>query len=302
MTDSGIPEVKQSPLSNGVQSQAPSRAMGTANSTNKKSPAWDEDWGPTTKNPTSSIQNSMNSFTSSTKPVGIEQIQANSSQPQTSVIPTVSNHQTASSCAPVDIEWPPRMSSGVTPQFGDTEKQLNLGASSNLSLDDMDPFADWPPRPSGSLSGVGTSNNGILGTSTAKYGSSSISNTSSSLNFQSNSNSSWAFDTQSSVGQIKQSQGNSVSTSSLGGINPHNSLGFLKQNQGIGASNTYTEKKSDIGSIFASSKNEQSAPRLAPPPSTAVGRGRGRGRGISAASRSSQVKPPSEQPPLLDLL
>lgn len=302
MTDSGIPEVKPSPHANGLQSNAPSRTIETFTSKTKKSSAWDEDWVPTAKQPASSVQSSTNSITSSSQPAGLELNLATPSQPQSLLIPPVLNHQTATSCPPVDIEWPPRSSSTVNPQFGDTEKQLNIGAATNSSFDDIDPFANWPPRPSGTVSGVGTSNNGMLAPSMTNYGSNSISTISSSMNFQSN-NSSWGFDAHSSVGQIEQSQGNSVTSGSLGSLNSQSSLGFMKQTQGIAASDTYNAKKlTDLGSIFASSKNEQTAPRLAPPPATAVGRGRGRGRGIAAASRSTQVKSPSEQPPLLDLL
>lgn len=302
MTDSGRPEVKPSLAVNGIQSHATGKMT---TSSIKSNPAWDEDWGPTTKQPPSSLQKSTNNIPISAHPgLSNQPIQVNVSQSQSLPIPAVSTQQTAAeSCPAVDIEWPPRASSGAPYQFGDAEKQLNKGPSSTSSFDDIDPFADWPPRSSGSVSGGGTLNNGTIGLSTTKYGSSSIPNTSNSTNFQSYNNSSWAFDTQSSKEQIKQNQGNSLTSGSLGSgsLNSQSSLGFLKQNQGIAASSTYTDKKpTDLGSIFASSKNEHSAPRLAPPPSTAVGRGRGRGRGTS---RSSQGKPPSsEQPPLLDLL
>ncbi|KAF4387192.1 hypothetical protein CsatB_003267 [Cannabis sativa] len=293
VTDSGIPEAKPAGHANGLQPKASSRTTETVNSTAKKSPAWDEDWGPTTNKSASSVQSTANSInSSSTKPVGHEPILATSSQSQSLSFPTVSNHQTATSCPPVDIEWPPRSSSKVNPEFGNTEKQLNIGTSSDSSIDDMDPFANWPPRPSGSVTGVGTSNR-ILAPSSTTYGSSTISNLSNTMNFQNN-NSDWPFNA--------QSQGNSV-TSSLGSLNSQSSLGFIKQNQGIAASNTYTEKKAtDLGSIFTSSKNEHTALRLAPPPSTAVGRGRGRGRGITSAFRPTQVKSQPEQPSLLDLL
>lgn len=302
MTDSGIPEVKPSLPVNGIQSNASSKIN---SSTTKSDSAWDEDWGPITKQPAASLQNSTNNIPTSTNLVlGIQPIQVTSSQVQSLPIPAMSNNQTAASCPPVDIEWPPRTSSGAAPQFGDAEKQLNTGASSTSSFDDIDPFADWPPRSGGSsVSGIGISNNGTLGVPATKYGSSSIPNTSNNMNFQSYNNSSWAFDTQSSIEQMRPSQSNPLNTGSLvsGSVIPQSSIGLLKQNQGIAASSTYTDKKpTDLGSIFATSKNEQTAPRLAPPPSTAVGRGRGRGRG---SSRSSQVKPPSsEQPPLLDLL
>lgn len=209
------------------------------------------------------------------------------------------------SCPPVDIEWPPRASSGVTP-LGDAEKQSNAGASSSSSFDDIDPFANWPPRPSGSVSGTGPSNNGAIESTRNKYGPNSSSSTSNSMNLYSNDNDSWAFGTQTSVEQIGLNQGNAtLNTGSLGssGFDPQSSIGFLKQTQSISASSAYTDKKSaDLGSIFASGNNAQTAPRLAPPPSTAVGRGRGRGKGASSVSRSSHSKSASEQPPLLDLL
>ncbi|KAF2290651.1 hypothetical protein GH714_014872 [Hevea brasiliensis] len=96
-------------------------------------------------------------------------------------------------------------SSSVTPQSRDADKQLNTGASSSSSFDDLDPFANWPPRPSGSSSASGTSNNDF----------------------------NWFHETKSRM-------------STLG---------------------PYNDKKStDLGSIFGSSKNEQLAPKLAPPP------------------------------------
>jgi SCY1-like protein 2 len=63
----------------------------------------------------------------------------------------------------------------------------------------------------------------------------------------------------------------------------------------IFASSTYTNKKStDLGSIFASKKNELFVPRLAPWPSTTVGKGRVRGRAASLASRASHAKSQTE--------
>lgn len=306
VTDLGIPEVKPSPPDNGLTSQAMSKITGTVNSTAKSNPTWDEDWGPRTKGPASSLKNSTNNSHSTHPDLGFLPIQINSLQSQFSTIPAVSSQQTAVSCAPVDIEWPPRASSGVTPQLGDTEKQLNTTTSSTSSFDGKDPFADWPPRPSGSVNGAGNSNNGTIGQPTNKYGSSPIWNAPNSMGLQTNNSISWAFDTQTSIQQIGQSQGNlTLASGSLatGIFNPQSSIGFLKQSRGTPASSGHIDKKStDLGSIFASSKNELSTPRLAPPPSTAVGRGRGRGRGASSASRSSHAKSPSEQPPILDLL
>lgn len=308
VTDSGIPEVKPSLSANGLQSQVHSQVSsnisGNVSSATNNRPAWDEEWGPIRKQPSSSLQ--TNSVTPTNPIMGNEPIQVSSSQPNSFLQNAVSSQQTAASCPPVDIEWPPQASSGVTPQFGDAEKQSNAGASPTSSFDDIDPFANWPPRPSGSVSGSGPSNNGTTGFPANIFGSSSLSSTSNSMNSNRNSNNSWTFDTQSSVEQIRLNQGNATSnTGSLGnsGFNPQNSLGYLKQNQATPASSAYTNKNSsDLGSIFASGKNDHTAPRLAPPPSTAVGRGRGRGKGASSVSRSSHAKSSTEQPPLLDLL
>ncbi|KAG6659159.1 SCY1-like protein 2 [Carya illinoinensis] len=304
LTDSGIPEVRPSMSDSDLISQASTKITGTVNSTTKSSPAWDEDWGPAKKGSATTLQSSTNNH-STQSDLSFQPVQVNSKQSKFSMIPAVSSQQTAISCPPVDIEWPPRASSGIAPQFGDTEKQLNAGASSTSSFDDIDPFSDWPPRPAGSASGAGISNNGTMGHPTNIHGSSPISNTLNSMSFpMNNNNNSWAFNTHSSADPFRQSQGNPTLTiGGLGSVNAQSSIGFLKQSQGVPASSNYTDKKStDLGSIFASSKNELSAPRLAPPPTTAVGRGRGKGRGVSSASRSSHAKSPSEQPPLLDLL
>ncbi|KAL6210161.1 hypothetical protein ACLB2K_021098 [Fragaria x ananassa] len=306
VTDSGIPEVKPSLSANGIQSQVSSNISGNVSSATNNRPAWDEEWGPIKKQPSNSVQNSTNSVTPINPVMVNEPIQVSSSHPNSFLQTAVSSQQAAASCPPVDIEWPPRASSGVTPQFGDAEKKSDAGVSPTSSFDDIDPFANWPPRPSGSVGGSGPTNSGAMGFPTNIYGSSSLSSTSNSMSLKSNSNNSWNFGTQSSIEQIRMNQGNGTSnTSSLGnsGFNSQDSLGYIKQNQATPASSAYTNKSSaDLGSIFASGKNDQTALRLAPPPSTTVGRGRGRGRGASSVSRSSNAKSSTEQPPLLDLL
>ncbi|KAF2290541.1 hypothetical protein GH714_014327 [Hevea brasiliensis] len=107
----------------------------------------------------------------------------------------------------VDIEWPPQASSGVTPQLRDADKQLNTGASSSSSFDDLDPFANWPPRPSGTSSASGTSNNVSLGSMGNNYSTSSNASTPNSMNFQANGNNSWAFSNQSSSELLKSNKG-----------------------------------------------------------------------------------------------
>ncbi|OMO51547.1 hypothetical protein CCACVL1_29723 [Corchorus capsularis] len=312
LTDSGIPEVKNATIANGHQSQALSKTSGTVASA-KSSPAWDEDWGPTSRAATSTApapapQPSNNSLSSlSTHSIlGDKSVQSAPRHSQSSTTSTASSQQTSVSCPAVDIEWPPRASSGVNAELGNGEKQLSAGTSSPSNFDDEDPFANWPPRPSASNSS-GTFNNGSigLGAATNNYGSSSITGTPNNMTFQLGNSDSWAFSNQNS-GLPRPNQGSSslnAGTLNSGGL--QNSMVFMKQNQGISASvsASYNNQKStDLGSIFGSSKNEQTAPKLAPPPLTAVGRGRGRGRGANPTSRATHAKPTTEQPPLLDLL
>ncbi|KAL5843230.1 hypothetical protein ACOSQ4_009188 [Xanthoceras sorbifolium] len=299
VTDSGIPEAKPTALPNGPQSQASSKASNSVASPTRRSASWDEDWGPITKGPVNSHLPSTDD-TSSTKTISSNQpIQISSVQSQSSILSSISSQQTAISCPAVDIEWPPRAPLGVTSQPGDGEKQVNAGVSSSSSFDELDPFADWPPRPSGTSSGSGTSNNGNIRPPTNNYSSSLMTNTPNDMNFLTNGNNNWATSFQSPVSTSNSSSLNS------GSLNNLNSIGFKKQNQGYSGSGAYNndKKSTDLGSIFGSSKTDQTAPKLAPPPSTAVGRGRGgRGRGAMSTSRPNHAKPSPEQPPLLDLL
>lgn len=306
VTDSGVPEVKPTTFPNGLSSQASSKTSGTvAPASKSSSPSWDEDWGPVSKGPTAKNQPSTSKPLATPSVLSNQPIQIPSLQSESPSISAVSGQQTAASCPPVDIEWPPRASSGVTPQLGNVEKQVNTGTSSSSSFDDLDPFANWPPRPNGTSNASGISNNGSMGSLANNYGTSLNTSTPNNMNFQTNGNNSWAFNSQTSFEPLKPNQGTStLNTNSLNSsLNPQNSLGFLKQNQGTFTLGSYNDKKSsDLGSIFGSSNNGQPAPKLAPPPSTAVGRGRGRGRGGTSTSRSSNSKPVSGQPPLLDLL
>ncbi|CAK9313984.1 unnamed protein product [Citrullus colocynthis] len=307
VSDSGIPEMKSTLVSNGPLSQSSSRAGDTVVPTIKSRPAWDEDWGPTSKGNTPPQNSSSN--ISSAPVFGGQSIAGNSIQTNSVATTSLSSNQTVASCLPVNIEWPPRNSTGGAPRIADSGMQATTGASSTSNSDDVDPFADWPPRPSGSLGGgSGVSNNGAVGPSMNKYGTSSSMSTPNSLNSQTNSNASWTINNKNTSEPMRQSHGIlTFNSSSLGtgGLNSQSSIGFQKQNQGISSQHVYDAHKkfTDLGSIFAPSKNENNiAPRLAPPPSTAVGRGRGRGRGVSSTSRSTQNKSSSGQPPLMDLL
>ncbi|KAL2893921.1 SCY1-like protein 2 [Bienertia sinuspersici] len=292
VTESGIPEVQSSPAL-GSMMESSKEMNGTASvSAVKKSPSWDQDWPATNKSDTSSLSYSTN-ISSSMKPVDENHLTNGVlMQSNSSVLPSVSDSQLLNSCPSIDIEWPPR-TSGVTSQTSNNEMQSQR--TSTASLDDIDPFADWPPRSSGS--GI---SNGIAGLSTNKLGSSS-STVLNSGTFQNNI-SNWAVNIPSYVEPSKRYQGGSGLNSLAfdSGLGSGQSLGNLKQNQGSSDSGN----SKDIGSIFTSSKNDHNALRLAPPPSTAVGRGRGRGRGAQGPSGATlgARKPASEQPPLLDLL
>lgn len=304
VTDSGIPEVKSSAAA-AERQLGPIKTSETVTSTTKASPKWDEDWIPSrTSAPT--LQSSVTNVSSSQPVIANKPIQVSPATSQSSV-PAVSPQPTSASCPSVDLEWPPRSSLGVSPKIGDNEKQNLNGDASSSSFDDLDPFANWPPRPI-SISGVSGSysNNGTIATTANKPGSSLNANYLNGINIQPNNSINWAFNTQNSIEPSNQNQGNStLNASSLNsGLNSQSSLGFLKSSQGNSAWGSSPQKSADLGSIFTSSKSEQAAPRLAPPPATAVGRGRGRGRGNqgATASRSGHAKSSSEQPPLLDLL
>lgn len=292
MTDSEIPEVKPSHSVNGHQMEALIKTSGTVASSIKSSSSWDEDWVTSTKGASTPVQNSISTSSKSVR--------------QPFPLSSVSIQQTTMSCPSDDVQWPPCASSSVTPQFGETEKHMKAPETSSMSsFEDIDPFADWPPRPSGSIGGSGTSNNGTLVPPLTKSEYNSMTGSSNSMNFKTNS--SWSVSSRSPAESAGLSLNASSSTSSLNtSLNPLNSLGFLEQNQGFPALNASRpeSKSTDLGSIFASNKDDPIAPKLAPPPSTAVGRGRGRGRGrgVASTNQSTNSKSHTEQPPLLDLL
>ncbi|KAK9092864.1 hypothetical protein Syun_027775 [Stephania yunnanensis] len=295
------------PVANGVQSEIANKISGSVSSTSS-SPAWDEDWGSTTA---SSITNRRHSEKNLSSMQTVPIMQPATATMPLSSISSDSSKQTGS-CAPADLEWPPRISSDVPSQIGDFEKQKQspVGTSA-VGSDDFDPFADWPLQPSNSTGGLSSTSTGTARMST--YGSGSNLGSLSNVNFKSNTNP-IGMNNQTQIRSMRNSNISKVNNLNSGVLNPLSSIGFSKQNQGIStfgsinsnaSSTLYDEKKtSDIGSIFASSKNDQMAPRLAPPPAMAVGAGRGRGRGNQGANASMRSKPKasSEQPPLLDLL
>jgi len=341
VTDNGRAEVKASPsLANGIHSDPMSGGVGQPAQipAAKSTPAWDEDWGPSKKTSAPSLsvdsgaqtkQSSADPFDFSTQtkqptalpfdfstqtkqPSLVSQVTA-ATIPPTQPLPSLqslapsSGPQTSGSCVPVDIEWPPRSSSS-----SDFNAPLSVNKendSGRLSSDglDIDPFADWPPKPSSatSISANGhrpSTNQNVSGFSSGNIGFSGSGN---------------------SLGQMKSNQMSWSNTSNLMGMNSTGS--YLNQgNTGLGFGNpigglstglsnpssssagqSMMQPKSDFGSLSMTTNNAaHGPPRLAPPPSAAVGRGRGRNQGQSALSRAS--RPPhsnsSSGQPILDLL
>lgn len=295
VTDSGIPEVKSAPPLDGHRTEPVKKSISAAPVTSRSSVAWDEDWVATRGSATDIKLSTTASMPSIQPAISNQPIKVNSEKLQSSTM----------SVPAVDLEWPPRSSSDAIPRLSDNDKQNQMGGVLNASFDDIDPFADWPPRPSGSSSATAASNNGTISAPSGnKHVTSLNTGALNGLNYQPSNNTSWAFNTPNSTDPLRKSQVNSTSNSSVlnSGLNSH-SIGFQRNNQGISTIGNSSNKSSDLGLIFSSSKSEQTAPRLAPPPLNAVGRGRGRGRGNQGpALRSSHAKSSSEQPPLLDLL
>uniref|UniRef100_A0ACD5VLK4 Uncharacterized protein n=1 Tax=Avena sativa TaxID=4498 RepID=A0ACD5VLK4_AVESA len=338
VTDNGNAEVKVLPsTSNGIHSKPTSGGLGkTAQIPAPKSTSWDEDWGPTKKTSAPSLsfdpsaqtkQPSKDPFDFSTQtnqpstlpfdlgtqtkqPSTVSQVAAAaipSAQPLPSLqsLAPSSGPQNSGSCVPVDIEWPPRVStsSDFNAPFS-MNKDSKSGELSNAGLDDVDPFADWPPKPStvASISAAGrlpTTNQSISGLNTGNIGFGGSSNTlgqmkTNQVSWSAKPNHTNVMGMNSTVGYLNQ--GNS----SLGFGNPlgGSSSGFANAGQSM------RQPQSDFGSLSQSSTGTQGPPRLAPP-SAAVGRGRGKNQGQSALSRASRTPHSNvslEQPPFLDLL
>ncbi|XP_019155597.1 PREDICTED: SCY1-like protein 2 [Ipomoea nil] len=294
LSDSGAPEVKPSVGMEGHLAGQVNKTSVTAPSTTRRSTSWDEDWIPT-RGSSVAQQSSVSLLAQPT--VAAQSNQVTSVFSMSPVTSVASTQQPSSSCAAVDVEWPPRSSPLASNISVGSEKQDESKGASNGSFGDIDPFANWPPRSSGSTVASKPLNNGTSASPFNMHGSSNSTSNPNPLD----SLSSWSLGTSMSTEPLKPNQGNSTlnfgGLSGGGAVNSQNSLGYMKQTQGS------STKPMDLGSIFSSNKTEQTAPRLAPPPSTAIGRGRGRGRGNQGQlSRPSQAKPRTEQPPLLDLL
>lgn len=306
LTESGIPEVKPLQVADGYTLGQINKAASAAPSITKRSSSWDEDWIPA--RPASTVPPSLAAISAAQPAVPSQPAQGISTYSMSSTASVASTEQLPSSCPAVDVEWPPRSSSGVATQFGDFKNLNGNKGTSESSLDDIDPFANWPPRRSGAPSVSTSLNNGTTASSAKKNGNINMGTSPNGLSFQSES---WAFGMQATGESMSQNQGISSLPnvgSSSGGLSSQNSLGYLKQNLGTSALGSSIEKAADLESIFAPNKNEHAAPRLAPPPTNAVGRVRARGRGSqgqtgpSSPSYSGRMKSQTQQTPILDLL
>ncbi|GER27609.1 kinase family protein [Striga asiatica] len=278
LTDTGLPGTRPSHLVDNLTSSGQiNKNVSTAPSITKRGSSWDEDWVPA-RTAHTTIQ-PMTATSASQPTVQRQPAQVNPSGYSTPL---------PSSCPAVDVEWPPRSSSSATTQLENLNG--NKKGTPDSSLDEIDPFANWPPRPSGPPS---VSNNGTTALSSNNFGTSINNiNTANGLNYQS---ASWSFGKTQGIGSSS-----SVGSNNMGS---QNSVGYnVKQNLGFPSSN---EKVASLESIFGSNKKENNiAPRLAPPPATAVGRVGGRGKlgPTSGSSIPGQMKSQNEKPPLLDLL
>ncbi|KAH1105633.1 hypothetical protein J1N35_009401 [Gossypium stocksii] len=263
----------------GVQSQALSNASGTA-APAKSCSAWGEDGDSTNRGAATAHQPSKANLSIHSN-LGYKSSEPTPWQSHSPIMSTISSQQMHASCPAVDTEWHPASSSN--------------GTSSLSNFDDLDPFANWPPRPSASNSS-GTLNNGTnMGQATNKSRSSSITSIPNNMNYHTD-DSNWSFTNNQNSGQISHPnhRNPTINATISNNGNLQSSMGFLKQNQAISVpvSSYNNQKPAYLGSKFGSSK---SAPRLAPPPSTAVG------RGANSASRATHATPTSQQPSLLDL-
>ncbi|XP_074570311.1 SCY1-like protein 2 A [Curcuma longa] len=300
VTDSGSPEVKLSAMSANEMKTEPLSKLTEQNSSTKSRPSWDEDWGPAVKNTgNTSLPGKASHQPEQSLPI-VQQAPITDIRLQS--LTAVSSQHTSPTCTPVDIEWPPSNSySGFGAKLGVNENQNPTGTSNN-SFNDLDPFADWPPRSSNSASSLG-----IVNAPNQSYG---ISVGMSSAGFSTN-NSIVQLQTQngSLISNLNNQGGLPMKSQSVGQLNRPSASIAGGQGSASGVSyfnpNSSAPKTTDLGSIFASVNNGQPTPRIAPPPATAIGRGRGRNQGSGRQSKASQSRPlqgPSEQPPLLDLL
>lgn len=279
LTEYGNSEARISPsLSNELHPEPYQKQSGPV-LTAKKTSSWDEDW---------SLINRRNAPVSS--PLS-SNLTAEHSESASQAIPSQSStfvvHQQTTSIPPVDVEWPPPNSSSifVSQSLADSKLNQNSGGPSDRTFDDIDPFANWPPKPNGSsISSLSSSYkpNSTTGRISSDSGPQNF-------DFSGNANFLGSKPYQKNVISINKEQ-SGMNTFVSGSANDSLSLG---SGQSIGR-----QANLDIRSLFPSANiGGHTAPKLAPPPSTAVGRGRGRNQ----ASLSSHTKPSSKQPPM-DLL
>ncbi|XP_020089556.1 SCY1-like protein 2 [Ananas comosus] len=289
VTETGTPEVRVSPpLTNGLHSEPAKRP--TQNPSTRSGPSWDEDWGPTTKkSATPSLP--LNSTTQTNQSLVAVPQPTSVATPSFQSLSSTPSQAASTTCAAVDIEWPPASAPGNVHMRLNANEEQN--SSSNSAFNDLDPFANWPPKTNNPSTNFGfgvkpnhQSTANSLSTMSGTFGLTSLSK-------QEN------FSGPGSNLLRPSNYGNSGLA--LGNSNL-SSTGMVSANSN---SSSHGKTTSDLGSIFSSKNSTQPTPRLAPPPHSAVAKPRSRIQGqsgMSRLSRASQSKASSEQPPILDLL
>ncbi|XP_042395661.1 uncharacterized protein LOC121985977 isoform X2 [Zingiber officinale] len=152
VTYSGSPDVKLSATSANEMKTELLPKLTEQNSSTKSKPSWGEDWGPTVKK-TGNTSLPVEASHQPERAVPILQQAPITDIPLRSIT-AASSQQTSPTCTPVNVEWPPSKShSGFGVHLGVNENQNAMGTS-NSSFDDLNPFANWPPRSSNSASSL----------------------------------------------------------------------------------------------------------------------------------------------------
>ncbi|KAF3791799.1 SCY1-like protein 2 [Nymphaea thermarum] len=315
VSDSGAADVSVKHTGvNGHPPEAVQKPSGHLSSSTKSTSSWDSDWGSMLKKTTSSYRAEESNLPPKSAATTSEPTPVSNPRFQSTSAPDL---HVPLSCPAVDIEWPPLAPTiDQSSQVVENDKQKsNPQLPGDSGFDEIDPFADWPPRPThtvnnslGSMihNSTGMPNQGkpVMGASLA----STINN---------------------SMGMSMQNQGRPAPNANPASLPLNNSIGLSKlyeqtpsstintsssssfpinSSVGRGTSAIQTARKEvDLGSMFPSAKSEQPpALRIAPPPpagKSGGGRGRHQGRTDSASLYSlKNPKAKSEQPPLLDLL
>ncbi|KAF3791807.1 hypothetical protein EJ110_NYTH12688 [Nymphaea thermarum] len=259
---------------NGHPPEAVQKPSGHLSSSTKSTSSWDSDWGSMLKKTTSSYRAEESNLPPKSAATTSEPTPVSNPRFQSTSAPDL---HVPLSCPAVDIEWPPLAPTiDQSSQVAENDKQKsNPQLPGDSGFDEIDPFADWPPRPThtvnnslGSMinNSTGMPNQGkpVMGANLA-----STINNSMGMSMQNqgrpapNANPA-SLPLNNSIGLSKLYEQTSSST-----INTTSSSSFpINSSVGRGTSAIQTASKEvDLESMFPSAKSEQPpALRIAPPP------------------------------------